>query len=203
MKTLTATAILTVSFLAAGGAAAQQEGSHSDAASEMQKALAVYARYAEPGSQHQLLARLVGKWNTAAKFRLSPEGQWANSMAEGHVESILGGRFFLQRVHSEPNEIMPAPYDAIAILGYDNYNEEFVMVWMDSYGTMMLTGSGSELEGDGFSIQGSYMDPISDSEKEYRWVYTFDGPDRVLLEMYESGEEGEFQTGEVVYTRKQ
>lgn len=185
-----------LAFVAAPALLAQDEDAEKAAAEEME----AYMKLAAPGEHHEHLTMQVGTWNTHVKFWTAPGADAQES--EGHAisESILGGRFIMQKYKGN---MMGMPFEGVAINGYDNIKGKYVGLWMDSFGTMMLASEGT-CDGSGkvTTMFGEYPDPSGDVTKKSKTVMTVVSDDEMLFEMYDVTTEGkEFKNMEMTYTR--
>ncbi len=203
-------AILICGSLTAGAAWAQHEGSHKEgshkegqsASDDMQKMMEAWAKVAAPGEGHAALDSMAGDWDVSGKFRMTPDGEWMDSPSEAKIAWVLGGRFLRQDVHSEPNAMMPQPFDGIGYLGYNNATQEYVSSWMDTMATAIIFSTGPGSDGK-IALKGSYFDPLLNKDKTYKWIYSIDSKDEFTLTMYEPGPDGEmFVNAVLTYRRK-
>lgn len=170
---------------------------------KMDQMMADMMKYATPGENHEHLKPLAGRWKLTTKFRMSPEGEWEDSVGDSTMEWILGGRFLQQKVKSPPCETMPMEFEGFGLLGYDNYGKKFVSMWADSMTTniMMMTGS-SDPSGKTITFTGEMDDCMTGKKSKQRWVYKISGDDTFTFEMYGPDESGqEFLGGEITYNR--
>jgi len=93
-----------------------------------------------PGPMHKKLEPLVGEWQVAGKFRMTPDAAWEEFKATMSRKWIMDGRFVQEDVQSEING---QPFVGMGFIGYDNVREEYTTVWIEnmSTGTMVSTGS--------------------------------------------------------------
>ena len=180
----------------------KKEGSQTDTPS-MEEMMAAYMKLSQPGEQHAMLKPMAGEWAVDGKFRMAPDAEWMSSKSDASLEWVLGGRFLRQEVSSPPSDFMPYPFEGLGYLGYDNFEKKYVSVWMDSMGTMVLTGSGAGGD-NSVSVEGKYPDPLGGGYKPYRWVYEIHDKDHFTMKMYEEGPDGNpYVHGELHYSRKQ
>lgn len=182
------------------------EGSHREREAgedAMQEMMAAYMKYAAPGQYHEYLKPMAGKWNVSFRFRMSPDAAWTEDQSKAESNWILGGRFLQQKVSGEATESMPA-FEGLGLLGYDNYKGEYVSMWIDTMATMMIISKGRcDPAGKVITFKGTYGDPLTQSDKESKWVYRIQSDDRYVLEMYDKDPEGkEFLSGELTFDRR-
>ncbi len=177
----------------------QQTEPGSDEHTQM---MAAWMKYAEPGKHHEHLAPLVGKWDYTVKMWMYPGSAAEESTGTAENKWILGGRYLLQKMHGE---MEGETFEGISLLGYDNFREEYVSLWIDSMTTGFMLSRGT-CDGTGrvITYTGTH-DEIHTEQKDkyFKAVNRMLGPDRFLYEMYAKGPDGkEFKTLEVTSTRK-
>ena len=179
----------------AGAAAARpqdpQEGGLDEATLELMS----------PGPMHAHLAPLVGSWDMATRYRMTPDGPWLESTAHAQREWVLDGRFVRETVEAE---YRGQPFHGIGFFGYDNLREEYRFVWLDNVATGMMTASGTSSDGGRTIVfEGTNADPMT-GEKDawFRHVLRVVSDDENVFEMYARAPGGEeFQTMELRATR--
>ncbi len=172
-----------------------------DTKQEMDPAMKAWLKYATPGEHHKHLEALVGTWDAKIKFWPAPDAPVQESTGKAKHSAVLGGRFVQVTIESE---FMEQPFSGMGYIGYDNYKQKYVDVWMDTMGTMVMTSQGT-CDGTGkvITMRGEYDDPLSGKIKAIRSVYHFVDPNQYILEMYDKGPDGtEFKSMEIVHTRR-
>jgi hypothetical protein len=168
---------------------------------KMDPAMEAWMKYANPGEHHKHLQGLIGSWDAKTRWRPAPGAPVQESTGEAKHSWVLGGRF----VHlTYESKFMEQPFSGIGYIGYDNYKQKYVSVWMDSMGTLMETAQGtSDAAGKVITLRGEYDDPVSGKTKTPKSIYRFTSPNQYVLEMYDTGPDGkEFKALEVVHARK-
>lgn len=182
------------------GAEERQGPSDDEIAAMMSEAM----KYAAPGEHHQHLDPLEGSWNFTSKFRISPHTPWEESTGTGEYEWVLGGRFLQHKIHGLPSKSMPMEFHGLGLIGYDNFAEEYVHLWMDNFftGVIVFKGSCSD-SGKVITLSGEVTKPIKGGLKvDSRWVYKIISDDKFVFEMWEPDENGDdYLHGEITYTR--
>lgn len=108
---------------------------------------------ATPGPMQAWLLEDVGTWKGESRSWSAPGSEAYEMEASFTIVPRLGGRFTECNYESEyPG--MPR-FEGIAITGYDNAAGEFQAMWIDSYGTTMMTGTGKRSD-DGRAIEMTY-----------------------------------------------
>lgn len=86
--------------------------------------MALWAKYGQPGEQHEKMAGLAGKWDFTSKWRQDPSAPAGESKGTAEVQTILNGRFIREDINGD---MQGAPFHGINIMGYDNFKEKYVM----------------------------------------------------------------------------
>lgn len=136
-------------MLAGAGCETKQAGTAPDMDAAMEKMVAA----ANPGPEHAWLLEDVGDWKGTSRSWPSIGAEPMSMPAAFTVTSMLGGRFTSCR-YTATSEGMPN-FEGFAITGYDNAAREFQSVWIDTYGTTMMTGSGKR-SADGRTIETTF-----------------------------------------------
>jgi len=163
--------------------------------------MAKWAEVATPGEQHQELEGMVGTWNSTIKWWAAPGAPPVESTGTTVNSSVLGGRFIRQ---SHQGLMMGQSFQGLGFIGYDNYKEKLVSVWMDNMGTMMMISEGtSDPSGNTCTLFAEFDDPMTGMKTAVREVITVIDDDHHTMEMYMSMSEGkEFRTMEIKYVRQ-
>ena len=174
---------------------------HEPAMSEdMQKEMMVWMKLAEPGPQHEGLARYVGSWKGEVFMWMAPgmEPMVDSSTAEGKM--ILGGRY-LEFIHS--GSFGGMPFEGRAIEAYSHLDQRYESTWIDNFGTLILffTGSASA-DGSRREMKTSFSDPIKGGTTAYRTVFEWLDEDQFTYTTYMDKGEGEFKNMMIKFTRQ-
>jgi hypothetical protein len=165
---------------------------------EQIKEMETYMKAATPGPMHAKLQESVGTWKGSVKMWHEPNTPAQESECTTSIMSMMDGRF----IHGEVDgNMMGMPFTGAFLNGYDNVSKKFQMVWVDNFGTGMMTGTG-DLSADGKTLNWTmkWNDPMR-GEITMREVDTFTG-DTMKLEMYCPDKAGkEFKMMEINYTR--
>jgi len=112
-----------------------------------------------PGPEHAWLLEEVGNWKGTSKSWPGAGAEPMSMPAGFTVSAILGGRFTSCR-YTATMEGMP-DFEGLAITGYDIGAREFQTMWIDTYGTTMMTGSGQRsADGRSMSMTFTYFCPV-------------------------------------------
>ncbi|MBI3272419.1 MAG: DUF1579 domain-containing protein [Planctomycetes bacterium] len=178
-----------------GAAAGEKEPSNPE--------MEAWGKVALPGENHKLLAQYAGSWESTATMTMIPNAPPTQS--KGTVESrmVLGGRF----LQSEHKAIyMGQPWEGLGHIGFDNVKQKFVTTWMDSMGTLIVTGIGAyDAATKTITEVGEYDDPMTGGKttKKVRNLWKLTSDKEYSFEMYEIGADGkEKKALEITYKRK-
>jgi hypothetical protein len=105
-----------------------------------------------PGSQHAEMMKMVGTWKAKNQMWMAPGTEAMVSEGEWHVSSMMG-RYLKTEVKGD----MPGmgPFEGLAIMGFDNVSQQYVMSWFDNMGTGIMQGTGS-MSADGKTMTSNY-----------------------------------------------
>jgi hypothetical protein len=180
---------------------AQTKGPSGD---EMEAMMAEMMRYAAPGEHHKNLESLAGNWDFTMRFHMGPDAPWSENTGHSVHQWVLGGRFLQQNIQSPPSKALPMEFEGLGLLGYDNFAEEYVQLWMDNFMTGVITLKGSDDASDKeVTVSGELTKPMGEGQKiKVRWVYKIVNNDQFTFEMWEPDENGvEYLHGQITYTR--
>ena len=175
-----------------------QEGEEMSA--EQQEMMQKWMAFMTPGEPHERLAEKVGTWNFTTKMWMQQGAPPEESSGVTESEMIMGGRYLMDKVEGSA---MGMPFKGLGISGYDNLNNEFVGMWIDSFGTGIMTTTGSC--NDDWTVctsEGIAPDPITGTNKKFKMVDRKIDADNYVFEMYDTNSDGEeWMTFEMTYKR--
>lgn len=131
---------------------------------EMQR---VMQELAQPGPEHEMLARMAGDWTQEIVMWPQPGAEPTRLQGRGSSELILGGRFLLAESYMAGSE---EPV-GVSLMGFDRRSGEYHTLGMDVVGTYWVTASGPPPEEEGGDLVMSGTD--YDAEFDYTQVYDF------------------------------
>lgn len=147
----------------------------------------------QPGPEHKLLARAVGKWDSTMEMM----GQ--SSKGQMTVELGPGG---FTTVSSFTSDMMGMPFIGRGIDGYDVNKKKFVTMWVDN-----MTPSPTLLEGthdektNTLTMFGEMVGPSGKLEK-HRYVTTWPDENTMKFEVFAQGADGkEVSSFTILYKR--
>ena len=169
------------------------------AAEEMAKAMEAWGPAGALGEQHKAFAKQTGTWDQIVK--MTPPGMPPmESKSTATRETILGGRFLVEKVKGE---MMPGmPFEGHGILGYNNLTKQYDHIWMDSMSTGMMSSHGTAGPDGTITMTGEYDDAMAGGKTKTRTVSKMVSDNEQKFEMYESrGGAPEVKTMEITYKR--
>jgi hypothetical protein len=152
---------------------------------------------AQPGPQHESLARFAGRWRAEVKIWMGP-GEPMVSTGVMTNTMVLGGRF-LEQSYADDSGM----FEGRGFWGYNNVDECYEGFWIDAMSTMFQLESGQhDASKDVYSMSGSMTNPETKQKMSKRSVITFVGPDEHTMEMFFSPEGmPEMRSMHIRYTR--
>ncbi len=180
-----------------------QENPFGEMSPEQQAMMQAWMEYGTPGEQHEMLAKRVGTWTVEGKMWETPDAEPQPFTATSTIKSIMGGRFFLEKVEGPGIMGMP-PFEGRSVFGYDNLTKTYFSFWFDNMMTGVARYEGTS-SGDGKTIH--YTVDVPDVEagqyKKARAIDRMIDEDHGVFTMYDTTADGdEFVSMEINVTRK-
>jgi len=113
-----------------------------------------------PGEHHKALGKTLGHWTVAAEFVQPGEGPMTGT-GTMDTKMALGGRFTISEFRMP--DFMGAPFEGMAIMGYDNYKGEYSGVWIDTMSTHVTTTHGNMDEHGTLVMIGTSVTPMGEA----------------------------------------
>ena len=155
-----------------------------------------------PSKGHEKLEYFVGNWTYESKFTMPGMDKMPAEKGTEEVESVLGGRYTMSR---RKGSVMGAPFEAIALTGYNNMTKSYEVVVLDNMSTDMKIGYGNVVARDGNTMASNgrmceYM--TGQTKKPWRSVTKIKDADHYTMEVWdpEIGADG-MKVFELRYTR--
>ncbi|HIA71903.1 MAG TPA: DUF1579 domain-containing protein [Phycisphaerales bacterium] len=122
---------------------------------------------AAPNSNHQILEKLAGEWNTVQKFMGTDP-----TTGTASYEMIYDNRF-LDGTHT--GSIFGIAFEGRLTIGYDNYKHKYVITFIDNLGTALRTAEGMlDQSGKVLSFWGTMDEWMTDEhDKPVMYQYKF------------------------------
>jgi hypothetical protein len=151
-------------------------------AQDQQKAVEMYMKLGAVGEHHAYLKQLVGEWKVSVSMWMFPGSPPTPSQTRAKGELILGGRF-LRMTHN--GSMMGQPFEGVQTLGYDNFLNKYVSLWVDNTSTSFYLTTGSlDPATKILTEEGVWPDPMSGGKVKIRNVTKWLGPDEFRYETY-------------------
>ena len=94
-------------------------------------------------------------------------------------------------------------WEALAIEGFNNGEERYESTFMDSFGTLMLSYTGScENDGAVRRMKTQYADPMTGGTIDYRSEYRWDDNDHFTYHAFMDKGDGEFRNMLITFERQ-
>jgi len=177
------------------------ENAHQNkAAADTESLVETWVQYAMPGEHHKLLERMAGEWRMQIKYRMTADSPVVESEGTCRRKWILGMRFLLEEFDGGN---LGLPFQGLAIYGYDEFEQKYASVWVDTMNTAMTTSQGTCAPPcDLISFVGTHGDPWTGKKRSSRGVTRFIDETSHVLELHEPDADGRaFKMLEIVYTR--
>jgi len=198
MRTARAFALMmaTAALLFGAAASAQPEKSAGNAeAAAMDQMMAMM----QPGPEHKVLEKLVGKWSAVVKMWMDPAGPPMESGGTMEYVSVMDGRY-LHGVYK--GTVMGMPFEGMSVDGYDRYKKQYFSLWFDNMGTGFLDQRGTcSPDGKVMTLRGMMFNPQLGRETPVRTVNTWLDDNTLRYEMFETKDGKEVKSMEITYTR--
>jgi hypothetical protein len=112
-----------------------------------------------PSEHHRVLEDLIGTWSVEYTMRAGPDAD--PMVARGTVERswVLGGRFVREIVRAHG---AAGTFEGLGYIGYDNFDGQYRMVWMDDQSTAIQVDTGTYHPDEKvMHVRSGYRDPVT------------------------------------------
>jgi hypothetical protein len=151
-------------------------------AQDQQKAMEMYMKLGAVNENHAYLKQLVGDWKATATMWMMPGTPPTTSQNTAKAELMLGGRF-LKMTYS--GMMMGQPFEGFQLIGFDNLQKKYVVLWMDNTSTAVYQTTGvRDASGKIMTEEGLWPDPMTGGKVKVRNVTKWLGPDEFVYESY-------------------
>ena len=136
---------------------------------------------AQPGPEHEMLAKYAGAWKLQTTMWPSRGAEPIRIESTARAEMVLGGRFLMSRGTSE---WMGTQAETLSMTGFDRRSGEFTLEAFDTMGTYSVGGRGPmSPDGTSATLHGTDYDAIGRLTQEYDFVYTWIDDDTFRVEI--------------------
>jgi hypothetical protein len=159
-----------------------------------------WQEFMTPGEMHKWMAKQVGTWEAEVSSWMGP-GDPVKSKATDVVTMSMNG---LYQVGNFSSIMMGMPFQGQSTLGYDNGKKQFVLTWIDNFGSgiIMMQGNYDEKTRT-LTLNGKQTDPVTGKDANIRQVNVYHNEDSYTATMYGNGPDGnEMKFMEATYKRK-
>ncbi|MBT5365158.1 MAG: DUF1579 family protein [Phycisphaerae bacterium] len=134
---------------------------------------------ATPNSNHQILEKLAGEWNTVQTFMDT------NPTAGTASYKMIYDNRFLDGTHT--GSILDIPFEGKLTIGYDNYKHKYVISFIDNLGTALRTAEGMlDKSGEVLSLWGTMDEWMTDEhDKPVMYQFKFIDKDTFFLGIHD------------------
>ena len=180
---------------------ALQEPAPKQAPADMAGMMAKAKRFIEPGQNHKLLERFLGKWNTETRFFM---GGRSTPAEKGTAEYtwLMKGRWLKLEASGT---MMGRPSQVFTVFGYDNFRHSYVVAAVSNMDTAMMHLEGRTDQGGKTLLMYGPLDEYLTGEvaKMVKYIWRFPSEDKILLEIHDLAI-GEQNTKviEITYTKQ-
>ena len=162
---------------------ALQEPAQKEVLADHAAMMAKAKRFIEPGQNHKLLERFLGKWNTETRFFM---GGRSTPPEKGTAECawLMKGRWLK---YESSGTMMGRPSQVFMIIGYDNFRHNYVTAAVSSLDTALLHSEGHTDQGGKVLLTYGPLDEYLTGEvaKMVKYIWRFTSEDKMLFEVHD------------------
>ncbi len=140
-----------------------------------------WQNFMTPGPMHQWMAKHVGTWEAEiSSWMGGPEP--TKSKATDVVNMAMNG---LYQVADLSGTMMGMPFQGRGTLAYDNAKKQFLMTWIDNFGSGIIIMTGHyDAATKTLHFKGKQTDPVTGKDSNIRQEQKFMDDDNYVLTMY-------------------
>jgi hypothetical protein len=170
-------------------------------AQDMAAMMAKAKKFTEPGKNHEILKKFLGKWDTETRIYF---GGQATPPEKGTSECswLMDGRWIKS---DGTSKMMGKPLQTCTIMGYDNFKMSFVATSITSMDTAMVRTEGDMDPGGKVLILYGTLDEYltGEHDKMVKAVWRFESEDKMVMEVHDLPiGENNTKVFDVTYTRR-
>lgn len=164
--------------------------------------MAMMMELAQPGPEHEWLAKSAGNWRQEIKFWEAPGTEPQTTSGTCKREMILGGRFMME---TSKFPMMGQDVEMMIINGYDRRSEKFTSLGLDTMGTYYISSTGTyDAETKTLTLKGVDKDPMTGMVNNFTQTVKYLDDDTQVFSMvfsFEGMGMAPFKVVEVTYKR--
>lgn len=164
----------------------------------MEEMMRLYEEKNRTGEHHKWMAQLAGEWDAQVKFWDPMSGEAHESKGSEKGELIFDGRYLKANFKGD---WMGQPFEGLSLMGYNNAEQRFESIWLDSGGTAIMFSTGQR-SGDTLTLTGECKDCMSEQMVQFRHVMKIDSPTKHTFTGYHTMNGQEMKAMEIVYTKR-
>jgi len=148
---------------------------------QLQELMARAMAAAQPGPEHQRLARMQGNWDVEIKMWPAPGAAPVTMTGSSESQMILGDRFLMQTLDIADTD---PTGEQVSIIGFDRRSDDYIIMGMDTVGTYWVTARGpADESGDRAVLSGEDYDAIFEGTQIYDFVLSWPDEDTFVVEI--------------------
>ena len=168
------------------------------ASADQDQAMAEMMKYSMPGPAHEVLKPMAGDFKAVVKM-WQGAGEPQASAGACRNTWVLGGRF-LQSDYK--GDFMGQTFEGLGFTGYDNMKKQYIGLWMDTMGTMVMISTGTaDAASKAITMNSTMDDPTTGKAMPLRSVTKIIDDNQHVYSMYGAYEGKEQLMMEITYTR--
>lgn len=169
-----------------GSAYAQQDaGGAVDPMGE--EAMAKWMELGQPGKHHEVFKHMEGKWDCVTTMWMDPDSEPEIGKATYEAKTVLGGRYLVGKFKGE---FMGEPFEGLSMMAYDNYQEKYIDVWVDSMSTGMFQSEGKATGNAVITMRGEMPEPMTGGTMKSKHVMDCSDKNKITMTMHHSLDDG-------------
>lgn len=146
-----------------------------------------WENFMTPNNMHQWMAKQTGTWEgEISSYMSGPEP--IKSKTREVVKMTMNG---LYQVANMSGTMMNMPFEGQSTMAYDIAKKQFVLTWIDNFGSgiLMMTGQYDEATKT-MHFKGTQTDPLTGKDANIRQEQKFVDDDNYVMTMYGDGPDG-------------
>jgi hypothetical protein len=149
-----------------------------------EEGMARWMQTCKPGPAHERLKELLGTYDITMRMWMDQSKPPMESKGTTETSWLVEGKWLISKINCD---MMGQKVAMTSILGYDNFKERYVCVWVDSLQTCMATAFGHfDQSGDNLILWGTIDEPMTpEQDKQCKYVWRGFGKDKFVFEVHD------------------